>query len=305
MANTDTIAVLYQRELNRKLSDKPKMPFSRIANFKYEGELKNGWDTVTVSISPKIVMTDESSKNSGNIRKTSLSDIEASDRNIGTDTLRVDKLHRYLEEYATLEEIQTAYNIGSERMKDMIVAINTVCEKGIIQTIDAMILANSSTNKLTASAKLTKDNIATEVMRLRTELSKKEVPFEGRVLIVSPDISGLIALAGILSGTEDAAKSAIAGRLGRFAGFEVYESNLIDPGKLYAIHSGAVNYVRQHTEADITKKEKAFGFNLKGQVVHGGKVFSNNIERIFVMEDVQTPTPTPTETETETETETA
>ena len=67
MANTDRITALLDAEIARKISDKPKKPFARFANFKFEGQLKRAGDTVTVPISPKITLTDVSSSNSGNI----------------------------------------------------------------------------------------------------------------------------------------------------------------------------------------------------------------------------------------------
>lgn len=285
MANVDTISQVFEKNLRRLISQKPRMPFTRFANFKYEGELRKAGQEVIVSISPKIEMTDNSAKNSGDLRKTSLEAIAISDRNIKKSSLKVDKIHSYGEEYSTLEEIQTTYKIGSERMEDLRVAMDEAVEKGLIKVIDAMILANKSTNELTATAKLTAENIAAEVMRLRTAMSKKEIPMKGRKLIVGPEISALIAMAKILSGTDDASKAAIDGWLGKFAGFEIYESNLIEGNKLYAIHEGAVNYVRQAINAKIQDKQGAFAYLLLGQVVHGGKVFDENIERVYVMKD--------------------
>ena len=285
MANKDTISILFQKELRRLMSDKPRMPFSLTANFEYEGQLRQAGDTVVVSISPKIEMVDKSSENGGDLRKTSLGSIAISDRNIKKSELKVDKMHEYGEAYSTLEEIQTAYSIGSERMKDLKVAMDTVVEKGIIQVVDAMLLANTG-NVLTASATLTVENIAENIMALRTAMSKKEIPMEGRRLIVSPKISALIAMSKILNGTEDASKSAIEGWLGRFAGFDIFESNFINEDKLYAIHNGAVNYVRQAVNAKIAERTDGFAFNMLGQVVHGGKVFDSNIERVFAMNNV-------------------
>ena len=285
MPNVDVISTIFQRELNRKLSDRPKLPFSQIADFRYKWVLQHAWDTIKVNVAPKIVMVDESDKNGWDLRKTTLEDIDFSPRNIWPEELKVNKLHRYAEEFSKLEEIQTTYNIGSERMNDLVAAINTSVEKWIIQVVDATILANASTNKLTANAKITKDNVAEEVIRLRNALSKKEVPMEGRFLLVSPDISGIIALAQILNGTDAGANAAIRWWLGTFAGFTVLESNLIESGRLYAIHKGAVNYVRQSITAKITEKEKAIWYNLLWEVAHGGKLFDFNLERVFVMDD--------------------
>ena len=224
-------------------------------------------------------MTESSSENGGDIRNTTLTDIPASERNVGKSELKVDKLHRYREKFSKLEEIQTAYLIKGNRMQDLLTAMNEAVEKGILATIDAMLAANTG-QVIDAGEALTEDNISKHIMKLRTALSKKEVPMDNRILIVSPDVSGLIAMAKILNGTDDASQAAIDGWLGKFAGFKVYESNLITGNKLYAFREKAYNYVRQMMSADVNKATDANYFNVLGEIAHGGKVFDQNIEQI-------------------------
>lgn len=285
MAQIDVVSQLFEKELKRKISDNPRLPFSIFANREYEGQLKNAGDRVIVPISPKIVMRDASSLNDGDIRKTSLQDIPATERVITKSELKVDMLHDYLEQFSHLEEIQTAYVIKGNRMKDLMTALDTSSEKGIIKSIDAMLLANSS-QVINAAATLDESNIAKEIMKLRTALSKKDIPMDNRILIVSPEISALIAMAKILNGTDDASQAAIDGWLGKFAGFKVYESNLIDGSKAYAFRAGAYNYVRQSVVAKVTEGEKGAYYNILAQIAHGGKVFDQNIEQIVQLKNV-------------------
>ena len=229
-------------------------------------------------------MTDSSSENGGDIRKTTLTDIPASERNVGKSELKVDKLHRYREKFSQLEEIQTAYLIKGNRMQDLLTAMNEAVEKGILATIDAMLAANAG-QVISAAAALDETNIAKEIMKLRTLLSKKEVPMAGRKLIVSPEISGIIAMAKILTGTDDGSKAAIDGWLGRFGGFDIYESNLIDAKKLYGFREKSYNYVRQMVKARVSEATDANYYNVLGEVAHGGKVFDQNIEQIVLLKD--------------------
>ena len=284
MAQTDVISKLFAKELRRKLSDKPRLPFSRFANFEFEGDLKRAGDTITVPISPKIEMIDASSLNGGDLRKTTLDDITASERVVTKSELKIDKLHRYREKFSELEEIQTAYLIEGNRMEDLISAEEVVVEKGAIAVIDAMLAANSG-QVISAAAALDETNIAKEIMKLRTLLSKKEVPMAGRKLIVSPEISGIIAMAKILTGTDDGSKAAIDGWLGRFGGFDIYESNLIDAKKLYGFREKSYNYVRQMVKARVSEATDANYYNVLGEVAHGGKVFDQNIEQIVLLKD--------------------
>lgn len=273
MANTDIISKLYAKEVARKLSDAPKKPFSQVANFKYEGELKRAGDTVYVPVMPKITL--------GAITDTN-ADITVSDRTVTQESLVVNNVKGYREKFSNLEEVQTAYSIGGERTKDTAEALNTEVEKGIIAAIDAAATATSSM-VITKSGNITPATITSEVMKLRTALSKAEVPYEGRYLIVSPEMSAIIAQAGILSATNVGAESAVEGFLGKFAGFTVLESNLITNYDFYAIHAGSVNAVRQLIASKITEAEGGFYYNVLCELAMGAEVFNCNRERVYVM----------------------
>ena len=295
MANTDKIRAILAAELRRKLSDTPKKPFMRFANYEFEGELKRAGDSVTVPVSPKITLTDVSSSNSGDIRATSIADISASDRTVTHSTLSINKLHQYREKFSDLEEIQTLYSIQGNRLNDLLNGMDTAVEQSIITMLDAFFLAHAS--NVVSESTLTTANVAEKIMKLRTKLSEKEVPMENRILVVSPAVSAIIAQAGILTGTEVAADAVVEGWLGKFAGFSIFESNLISGGNLYAFRAKSYNYVRQLFKAKVTEAEAGMYYNILGQIAHGGKVFDQNAEQLYKME-VSGLNPTPTETET-------
>ena len=282
MANTDRITALLDAEIARKVSDKPKKPFMRFANYKFEGTLKRAGDTVTVPISPKITLTDVSSSNSGNIKITSEGDITASDRTITYSSLVVNKLHQYLEKFSDLEEIQTLYSIKGERMYDLVEGMETAIEGSIITLLDAFFTATSSTlNNVITAATFNVNNCANILMKLRTKMSQKELPMKWRILVVSPEVSGVLAQAHILAATESGVDAAVEGWIGKFAGFDIYESNLITGTKVYAFMEKSYNYVRQLYKAKVTEAEKGMYYNLLAQIAHGGKVFDQNAEQLY------------------------
>ena len=282
MANTDRITALLDAEIARKISDKPKKPFARFANYKFEGTLKKAGDTVTVPISPKISLTDVSSQNSGNIRLTSEGDITASDRTMTYSQLAVNKLHQYREVFSDLEEIQTLYSIKGERMYDLVEGMETAIEGSIIAMIDAFFTATSATlNNVITAATFNVNNCANLLMKLRTLMSKKELPMSWRILVVSPEVSGVLAQAKILANTESGVDAAVDGYIGKFAGFEIYESNLITGTKVYAFMKNSYNYVRQLYKAKVTEAEKGMYYNMLAQIAHGGKVFDQNAEQLY------------------------
>jgi hypothetical protein len=141
--------------------------------------------------------------------------------------LVINKLHQYREKFSDLEEIQTLYSIKGNRVKDLVNGIETAVETSIITMLDAFFAATAA--QTTTIASMSVSTVAKDIMGLRTKLSKAEVPMEDRILIVDPSVSAIIAQAGILAGTEVAADAAVEGWLGKFAGFSIYESNLITP----------------------------------------------------------------------------
>ena len=153
--------------------------------------------------------------------------ITASDRTITSSDLVINKLHQYREKFSDLEEIQTLYSIKGNRIRDLVNGIDTAVETSIITMLDAFFAATAA--QTTTIASMSVSTVAKDIMGLRTMLSKADVPMEDSILVVSPEVSALIAQAGILAGTEVAADAAVEGWLGKFTGFSIYESNLITP----------------------------------------------------------------------------
>jgi hypothetical protein len=136
-----------------------------------------------------------------------LAAITASDRTITSSDLVINKLHNYREKFSDLEEIQTLYSIKGNRIRDLVNGIDTAVETSIITMLDAFFAATAA--QTTTIASMSVSTVAKDIMGLRTMLSKKEVPMEDRILVVSPEVSALIAQAGILAGTEVAADAAV------------------------------------------------------------------------------------------------
>jgi hypothetical protein len=136
-----------------------------------------------------------------------LAAITASDRTITSSDLVINKLHQYREKFSDLEEIQTLYSIKGNRIRDLVNGIDTAVETSIITMLDAFFAATAA--QTTTIASMSVSTVAKDIMGLRTILSKKEVPMEDRILVVSPEVSALIAQAGILAGTEVAADAAV------------------------------------------------------------------------------------------------
>ena len=97
------------------------------------------------------------------------------------------------------------------------------------QVIDADSIYALETQGSVYSTKtaLTKANVYETVVALRTELSKNNVPTEGRWLIVSPDVYGLLLqyTSNFIRQSDISQELIMAGAVGKIAGFTVFESS--------------------------------------------------------------------------------
>jgi len=283
MANQDQVRKVLAAQLRRKMSDTPRLVFTAMANYEFEGVLKQAGDQVSVPIEPKIELTDVSDRNDGDLRATSLEDITATDRVITKDTLVVNKFHRFREKISSLEEVQTLYNIKDARRSSLLVGIDNVVEKGILQVLETN-FATTAGQAQVITGNIDTTTITDAILDAKAKLEEAEV-WDDCVLVVTPKVATIIAQAKILNSTERQAGHIIQGYVGEYGGFQIYKSNFItNKGDMYAFKPKAYNYVRQLTELDITKAPEWFYYNLMGQIVHGGKVFAPNVEQLVKIE---------------------
>ena len=283
MTQVDQVRKVLAAQLRRKMSDKPRLVFTAMANYEFEGLLKQAGDQVSVPIEPKIELTDVSDRNSGDLRATSLEDIDASERVITKDTLVVNKFHRFREKISTLEEVQTLYNIKDARRSSLLVGMDNVVEKGILQVLETNFATTAGKAQI-ITGNIDKTTITDAILDAKTKLEEAEV-WDDCVLVVSPKVAAIIATAQILNSTERQANAIIQGYLGEYGGFQIYKSNFItNKGDMYAFKPRSYNYVRQLTELDLAKAPTWFYYNLMGQIVHGGKVFEQNVEQLVKIE---------------------
>jgi len=283
MTQVDQVRKVLAAQLRRKMSDKPRLVFTAMANYEFEGVLKQAGDQVSVPIEPKIELTDVSDRNDGDLRATSLEDITATDRVITKDTLVVNKFHRFREKVSSLEEVQTLYNIKDARRSSLLVGIDNVVEKGILQVLETN-FATTAGQAQVITGNIDKTTITDAILSAKSKLEEAEV-WDDCVLVVTPKVATIIAQAQILNGTERQAGQIIQGYVGEYGGFQIYKSNFItNKGDMYAFKPRAYNYVRQLTELDIAKATTWFYYNLMGQIVHGGKVFEQNVEQLVKIE---------------------
>ena len=109
-------------------------------------------------------------------------------------------------------------------------------------------------------------------------LDKRNVPTEGRWVLVSPEYHGLLLQDHRFVGTGGTAAEAALGNgyIGSAAGFRVYLSNnlpnIFGAQKVLASYTGATSYAEQILKTEAYRMEKRFADAVKGLHVYGGKV---------------------------------
>ena len=130
-------------------------------------------------------------------------------------------------------------------------------------------------NKIASTAITSPEDAFALLVQLRTMLTKANVPNQGRVIGVPPEMVGLLLsdkrFAG--SGGANAESNLQNGLIGRAAGFDIFESNTL-PGNntIIAGHSVAATYASQIVKTEAYRMEKRFADGLKGLSVYGAKV---------------------------------
>lgn len=178
----------------------------------------------------------------------------------------------------------TAYSSATSiTVKDL----DGVAYTGGVETASTYVI-----NAATATA-LTKNNIYSQIVALRTKLGNKKTPKDGRFLVVNSEFEGALLQApefipAVGQAYDDAVKGA---RIGKIAGFDVYTSELVDGNNTtgYWFIAGTRDFCAMALQIMKTsiisseQSENTFMTTCKGLLVWGRKVFEGNRGRGAVL----------------------
>lgn len=123
-----------------------------------------------------------------------------------------------------------------------------------------------------------KTDIYSYIVDLKTKLNKTKTPKKNRWLVVNSDISGLLDKSTEFTHATAAGDEAIRnGRIGKIAGFDVYESEQVSGDSVNGLHimaghKSAIVYAMAFTETGTEDLLKNFGKAYKGLNCYGAKV---------------------------------
>lgn len=144
----------------------------------------------------------------------------------------------------------------------------------------------------TASVQVTKANLYTKLIELRTLLDKAEIPTNDRYFVAPADIINLLlvpdAANPVVMATSKGDMTAENGYIGELAGFNLFKNEQVEGDAVsgyycLAGHKSAITFAHGMTQADYHEKlEDDFGAGYKTLDVYGSKVLDERRKALAV-----------------------
>ena len=236
----------------------------------YEGEIKNAGDTVHINTLGAVSVRSYAQGTDLSYDALSTSD----------QTLVIDQQKYFAFALDDVDKAQAAGDIMDNAMNSAAYSLADVSDAFLLGKIAA---GGSSDNYVGSSGSpvaLTTSNIYSSIVSLRTKLDKKNVPTQGRSLVVPPEAYALLLQDARFTSVQGIADGVITnGLVGRVAGFDIYMSNNVvkssDATPVYSITAqvaDATTYAEQIVKTEALRPEASFSDAVRGLHVYGAKV---------------------------------
>lgn len=238
---------------------------ANLVNRDYEGEIRQYGSSVKINQIGAINIKDY----------TVNTNMDAAEELSTTDiVLNIDKRKYFNFQIDDVDAAQVRGDLMNSAMQRASYALADATETDILKAIDG----ETGANKIAPEEELSSENIYKNILKMKTELDKQNVPTTGRNLIISPDTHALLLQANVLigNGSADSEKRVINGFVGQLLGFDVYLSNnlstLTNGKSAVAFVKEAVTFAEQIIEMEAYRPELRFADAVKGLNVYGVKV---------------------------------
>ncbi len=237
-----------------------------VVNRDYEGEIRNGGDTVRIkSLNRPTIGT--YTKNSTTISPETLTDAQRA--------LLIDQAKYFAFEVDDIDAAQSPGGDLEEALREAAYSLRDVAD----QYVAALYTGAQSANQIGTVSVTTGALAYTQLRKLATKLDEANVPQEGRYAIVPPWYHGLLLeedkfVRVDASGTSEGLRNGIVGRA---LGFDIMKSNNapLVTGDDYAVmagHPSAISYAEQIAKVEAYRPEDGFSDAIKGLHVYGAKL---------------------------------
>lgn len=243
---------------------------TNLVNRNYEGEIKQAGDTVHINTIGAVSVRSYSQGTDLSYDALSTTD----------QTLVINQQKYFAFSLDDVDKAQAAGDIMDTAMSRAAYSLADVSDAFLLATIAA---GGSSDNYVGSSGSpiaLTKDNIYTNIVALRTKLDKQNVPTQGRSLVIPPEAYALLLQDARFTAVQGVAEGVITnGLVGRVAGFDIYMSNNAVKSSaatpVYSITAqiaDATTYAEQIIKTEALRPEASFSDAVRGLHVYGAKV---------------------------------
>lgn len=264
LATGGFVPEIWSKELNEVFYAKTWIP--RITNSKWEGEIKQFGSTVNIRLVPKTQV------NVGVVGRP----IQYQSINDDYIQLLINKTLEWGITRSDVDKIQEDIDLFNEIMKDGAIQMKITMEQEMFSTV----YADAGTSLATKA--LDSTNVVQWLNSAVVNLNKKNAPSMDRWAIVTPEISGLLAMsdlkAAFLTGDKRSVlREAFDGEyIGRVYGVDVFESNnltIIDGEAQCMIgQKSAITFASQMDRVTRGQMENFYAEYVRSQNLYGYKV---------------------------------
>ena len=241
-----------------------------IINRDYQGEIQQAGDTVTINTLGEVSI--------GDYDKGNIEDPEELDAT--TRSLKITESKYFNFQVDDIDKAQANVALLSQAMQNAAYALNNAADR----YVSSFYVEAGSTIGSDASPIEPSNKEAYELLvDLSVELDQKNVPVEGRFVVVPPWFEGaMLKDDRFVKGAGNAEGRLLNGQIGRAAGFNVLKTNNVpligasegvkENHKVIAGHNIAWSYAEQINQVEAYRPERRFSDALKGLHVYGAKV---------------------------------
>lgn len=265
MALTSFIPEVWSGKVN--VAKDKKFVYAALCNRDYEGDIAQAGDTVhiTTLVSPTI---GDYVKGTTKIDPAQLSTTD--------DTLVITESKYFAFEVDDIDARQTAGNVMPKAMTKAAEGLANDAD----QFISALYTGIDAGNVISAMAITDGDKAYSALVQMRTIMTEKDIPADGRWVVIPAWYTGLL-----LENAKFVANPALAqsgqnllnGFVGRAAGFNIYESNGVPviSGDDHAVLAGtndAMTFAEQINKVEAYRPDDSFSDAVKGLYLYGAKL---------------------------------
>ncbi len=228
-------------------------------NRDYEGEIKNFGDTVKVNMIGNIQVKDYNG---------TLEDPEEIDSE--QRVLTIDQAKYFNFKVDDIGKVQSNVKLLDATMKRAAVGIGDVIDQHLASFTEDAELKIGTTAK---PIEVNKNNAYDTLVDLKVEFNKKNVPKDGRFIVITPEFLGMLEKDDRFTRDKEVLANGVVGNV---AGFDLRESNNVpQTAGEYSMLAGTllgISYAGQIAEIEPYRMEKSFADAVKGLYVYGAKM---------------------------------